>query len=189
VVDAAPPLLGVLKRFRAFASVVPPACVEAALPDEPLAAVPLLDGVPVEAVEDDPVWAEEDVSAVELEVEEVEDELPCPDARNVGLLEIAPVVAREAEGSAEFGPRRLPRNCGTTSAAKRSGAVVPVSRMVRSSGADATRSLRIAPCWAPAFLVSEPAARSIHVVHAAAAASAITAQSRRVRRTSGSREP
>jgi hypothetical protein len=38
-------------------------------------------------------------------------------------------------------------------------------------------------------LVSEPAARSIHAVHAEAAASAITAQRRRVRRASGSREP
>lgn len=107
-------LFGVLKRFKAFASEVPPACAPAA---PGVAAVPLPDDAPVAAPEDDPDCVDEDASAAVLELEADDDELPCPDGRNVGVLEIAVVVARDADGSAESGPCRLPRNCGTISAA------------------------------------------------------------------------
>ncbi|MGE5644169.1 MAG: hypothetical protein ACM336_00115 [Acidobacteriota bacterium] len=180
VFEAELPLLGVLNRFNAFASVPPPACAAVAVP--PAAPPEPLEGDEVELEEDDALLVEDE--------EEEDDEFPRPAALNVGLLEMAVVVARDAEGSVEFGPRRLPRNRGTTSAAYRSGAVVPLSLMVRSSGANRTRCVRIELRCTPGFLESEEAARTTHAVHTAAATkAAIAAQRRRERRASGSREP
>jgi hypothetical protein len=47
-------------------------------------------------------------------------------------------------------PERLPRNCGLIKAAEFSAAVVPLSRRVRSSGADVTVAVRVAITTGPA---------------------------------------
>jgi hypothetical protein len=88
------PLVGVLNRFKAFASVVPPDWVADAPAPDPLEAA-------VEALADEADWADDEASAVELAED---DEEPPPEARKVGALEMAVVVAREPDGSEESGP-------------------------------------------------------------------------------------
>jgi hypothetical protein len=72
----------------------------------------------------------EDVAeATEADEEDVED----PEELRELLLELLLGTVRvEPETDAESGPCRLPRNCGATSEAYLSAAVVPVSRTVRS---------------------------------------------------------
>lgn len=78
------PLVGVLNRFKAFASEVPREAAPA--PDA------------LEAAEEE---ADDGAAAVELAED---DEEPPPEARKVGALEMAEVLARESDGSDESGP-------------------------------------------------------------------------------------
>ncbi len=109
------PLFGVLKRLSAVESAVPPL---AELPDEPDAELLFeADGAALLEVEEDADDEEEldDEEADEELLEELEEELLDP--LKVGVLEMEVVVARDADGSVEFGAWRLPRSCGTMSAA------------------------------------------------------------------------
>jgi hypothetical protein len=79
----------------------------------------VLGALDEEAVED---WEDEEVSLpvefASLELCELVEEVErAAEAPNVGVLEIADVLARAAEGSDPLGPRRLPLNCGTSRAA------------------------------------------------------------------------
>jgi hypothetical protein len=100
-----PPLVGVLKRFNAVAREVPPVAAAAV---EPAA------GAAVEAADEaaaEPAEASlPELGAVVVEVVVEEDELVCPEGRKLGVLEMAVVLARAADGSAVLGPRREPRS-------------------------------------------------------------------------------
>lgn len=102
LLELLPPLAGVLKRFNAVAREVPPvAAVELELTAGAAAAEVADESVPEPAEASLP-----ELGAVVVE----EDELVCPEGRNVGVLEMAVVLARAADGSAVLGPRRVPRS-------------------------------------------------------------------------------
>ncbi len=96
-----PPLAGVLKRFNAVAREVPPAAA---------VELELTAGAAAEAADEsaaEPVEASlPELGAVVVE----EDKLVCPEGRKLGVLEMAVVLARAADGSAVLGPRREPRS-------------------------------------------------------------------------------
>jgi hypothetical protein len=101
LLELPPPLAGVLKRFNAVASEVPPAAVFE---------LEVTAGAAAGAV-DESVAEPAEASLPELGAAVVEeDELVCPEGRKVGVLEMAAVLARAAEGSAVLGPRRVPRS-------------------------------------------------------------------------------
>jgi hypothetical protein len=105
------PLFGVEKRLSAV--------VREELAPE--LEVPLDDALVDEPDEDDAEEDEEDEfvceELVEVEEEDDDDELPEEEGWKVGVLEIALVLAREAEGSEAVGDRRVPRSRGTIMAA------------------------------------------------------------------------
>ncbi len=110
------PLLGVENRFRAVDRDDPP---EPAEPVPDCAAELDEDDEEACADEEESSWPELE-EAVELDAlleEPEEEELPAVPGVNVGVLEMAVVVARDAEGRLAWGARRRPRNCGTVSAA------------------------------------------------------------------------
>lgn len=190
----APAAVGVLKRFSAVAREVPPVAAE---PPAPGAAAVPDDDEEFEVVDVDCVAAADVDAPEELEElvdeEEVDEDVEvdplCPEALKAGVLEMAEILAREAEGSEALGVRRLPRSWGTSKAAKRSGAVVPVRRMVRSSDPDLTRTVRTDCCRAEVCFASEPEARKSHPAQPTATASAGTSQRSLLRRLSGLLRP
>jgi hypothetical protein len=128
------PVDGVLNRFSAVASELPalerleadPAAAAAVADDATAVDVEL--EAPLEEVEDD------EVEAVELDEElELDDDPPPPPPPP--------------------GPRRLPRICGAIREEYRSGEVVPVRRMERSSAPEVTFKVRTA-VWPGAPLAS-----------------------------------
>lgn len=112
--------LGLLKRLRAFRS----------------------DAVPVPEPNRDP--APVALLAVELELFEEDDDEP-PDALPEELLEPEPplLLPPPPPPPPLRGPPRLPCSCGARSEPKRSGAVTPVRRIVRSRLPAWTRAVRI----------------------------------------------
>jgi len=77
-----------------------------------------------------------------------EDEDP-EELRELVLELLLGTVRVEPETDAESGPCRAPRNCGATSEAYLSAAVVPVSRTVRSR--PPAKTLTVRTCVGPAF--------------------------------------
>jgi len=157
------PLVGVLNRFSAVAIEPLPEADVCPLEDAVLdVELELLPEDVCEAEDEDaePVfWALLDVE--EEDVEEVDD--PAVPGVNVGLLEMAVVLARLAEGRDVPGLRLVPRSCGTSNAAKRSGDVAPVSRSVRSSVLFQARAVRsVLFCSAPFFAVAAVPGRRNH---------------------------
>ena len=186
--------VGVLKRLSAVASEAPPVAAEPPAPGA--AAVPddeeefeVVDVDCVAGAEDDDPEDELDEVEEEDEDEDVEDEPLCPEALKAGALEMAEMLAREADGRLALGVRRLPRSWGTSNAAKRSGAVVPVRRMVRSSDPDRTRTVRADRCRAADCFASEPEARKSHPAQPTATARAGTSQRSLLRRSWGLLRP
>jgi hypothetical protein len=82
------------------------------------------------------------VATVDEEVEDVE-VLRELDLELLGTVKVEPATF------AALIPRRLPRNCGATSEAYLSAAVVPVSRIVRSR--PPAKALTVRTCVGPAF--------------------------------------
>lgn len=99
-----PPLAGVLKRFNAAVREVPPEA-EVALE---LTAGPVAGAA--DESEEEPVVDALEASLPELGAAVLEEDALVWEGLKVGVLEMALVLARDADGSAVLGPCRTPRS-------------------------------------------------------------------------------
>jgi hypothetical protein len=130
------PLEGELNRFSAFESEPPPDA------DRPVLLPDALKPVELDELVEDELEPDEEEEPLEDEPpDDPPDDLPPP----------PPPPPKSPIPPPPPGPRRLPRSWGESSEAKRSGAVVPVSRIVRSRRPDCTVAVRTASsgAWSP----------------------------------------
>jgi len=99
-----PPLAGVLKRFNAVVREAPPdAAVALELTAGPAAGA-------ADESEEEPVVEPPEASLPELGAAVLEEDEAVCEGLKVGVLEMALVLARDADGSAVLGPCRTPRS-------------------------------------------------------------------------------